>query len=100
MCRNERIDTPRRPRQKHLGIQNRGAQGPSQHPSHVHGGHPNCAVTGFQGQSDEELHEHVEHDVLDAGVRQRVGDEAPELVATTGVVHQLGAGWGRTCPRD
>ena len=45
----------------------------------------------LEGQTNNKLHKCVEHDVLHVDVDELIGEEAPDFVASAGVVDEVGA---------
>ena len=63
---DEGIDAPGGAGQKDVWVDGRGAEGAGHHAEEVDQAHPQRAVAQLQRQADEELHHHVEQDVLDS----------------------------------
>ena len=45
----------------------------------------------LEGQTNNKLHKCVEHDVLHVDVDELISEEAPDFVASAGVVDEVGA---------
>ena len=45
----------------------------------------------FEGKTHNELHESVEHNVLHVDMDKLIREEAPDFIAPTGVVDEVGA---------
>ena len=70
---DEGVDAPGGAGQKDVGVDGRRAEGAGHDAEDVDEAHPQRAVTQLQREADEELHDHVEQNVLNSW---REGDKA------------------------
>ena len=92
------VDPGRGPTEETVMGGNGASYGAQQHPGHVETEQSQLAQPAslgeLQGDADNQLHRHVEHDVLRPSVDKLVGEEPPDLLPLARVVDQVGTAGG------
>lgn len=88
MSCKQRIDTATGTHQKHLGVDDAGAQRAGKDASQIDHSDACGAVHHFQWNAKEQLYDDVEAQMEPIGVQEHVAEETPDLQATIGSIDE------------